>query len=109
MDCTPESRAHMGDALAWSCCRCRRTAGGSAPPQNAWPICQQILKGKSLLNPLTIHIVLFHPPQTMKPDILLPELFKTGQITPRVVLDGGFATAARFYLFLSFLFISLNL
>jgi hypothetical protein len=46
--------------------------------------------------------------QTIKPDILPPEFFKTSQITPRVVLDGGFATVAQFYLFFFYLF-SLNL
>jgi hypothetical protein len=29
---------------------------------------------------------------TIKPDFLPPELFKTGQIAPQAVLDGGFAT-----------------
>jgi hypothetical protein len=48
----------------------------------------------------------------MKQSNLPPELCKTGQITPRAVLDGGFATETsvlqqrhRFCLFL-FLFIS---
>jgi len=39
--------------------------------------------------------------QTIKPDILPTKLFKTGQITPLAVLEGGFV-------FFSFLFISVE-
>jgi hypothetical protein len=46
----------------------------------------------------------YFTPQTIKPDILPPELSKTGQITPQVVLNGGFATVARFCPFLFYLF-----
>jgi hypothetical protein len=51
----------------------------------------------------TIYGELFHPP-TIKSDILPSELSKTDQITPQIVLDGGFTTVARFYLFLFYLF-----
>ena len=43
--------------------------------------------------------------QTIKPDFLSSQLFKTGQITPQAVLDGGFATV-MVGLSLSLLFIS---
>jgi hypothetical protein len=46
----------------------------------------------------------YFTPKTIKPDILPPELSKTGQITPQSGLDGGFATVAQ--LSFSFLFIS---
>jgi hypothetical protein len=39
-----------------------------------------------------------------KSDILPSEFSKTGQITLQIVLDGDFATVARFYLFLFYLF-----
>ena len=45
-------------------------------------------------------MVVYFISQTIKPDILHPELFKTGQITPSSGFEHDFATVARFCLFL---------
>jgi hypothetical protein len=53
-------------------------------------------KGKSLIDPPTTRGSLVYP-STMKRSNLPPELCKTGQITPRAVLDGSFATVTTVF------------
>ena len=55
-----------------------------------WILLHQIFFGKSLYDPPEVSIVVYITPWTIKPGIVHIKLCKTGQITPWVVLKGGF-------------------